>query len=238
MKIILCGQFAGLGKEMFDYVDSFTNNQIDGQTLLTIRPYELEELGMKSIGHQEILFEGLDLLRNFHYNFARENLQFLALQCATSSESLMNQLRVSTESRRIETEILYTVSELVTTIKAIISWIDRAPFRGKKFLVLKLSLVSNFVNISGQYQYDELRNHLLKSARAIATSARRDIFVENLHILIRGSAEKINQCAEYVIKEITDPMNIQPASLNLVTIKKKETEYGFQIVPSYHGVHL
>lgn len=50
---------------MYHYVHSFTNNQIGGQQLLNIRPYELEQLGMRSIGHQEIVLEAVENLRNF-----------------------------------------------------------------------------------------------------------------------------------------------------------------------------
>lgn len=49
---------------MFSYLTSFTNNQIDGNRLLNIRPYELEELGITLIGHQEILLESLEVLKN------------------------------------------------------------------------------------------------------------------------------------------------------------------------------
>jgi connector enhancer of kinase suppressor of Ras 2 len=47
------------------YVKAFTNNQIDGKKLLNIRPYELEELGIKSVGHQEMILEAVEHLRNF-----------------------------------------------------------------------------------------------------------------------------------------------------------------------------
>lgn len=54
---------------MYHYVHSFTNNQIGGQQLLNIRPYELEQLGMRSIGHQEIVLEAVENLRNFVSKF-------------------------------------------------------------------------------------------------------------------------------------------------------------------------
>lgn len=50
---------------MYQYVQSFTNNQVGGQELLNIRPYELEQLGISSIGHQEIVLEAVEHLRNF-----------------------------------------------------------------------------------------------------------------------------------------------------------------------------
>lgn len=44
---------------------SFANNQIGGRQLLNIRPYELEELGILSIGHQETILEAVEHLKNF-----------------------------------------------------------------------------------------------------------------------------------------------------------------------------
>lgn len=50
---------------MEHYIRSFTNNEVGGRQLLNIRPYELEQLGMYSIGHQEIVLEAVENLRNF-----------------------------------------------------------------------------------------------------------------------------------------------------------------------------
>lgn len=63
--ICLIKYFPGLDDSMYNYIYSFTNNEVGGQQLLNIRPYELEELGMHSIGHQEIVLEAVEHLRNF-----------------------------------------------------------------------------------------------------------------------------------------------------------------------------
>lgn len=47
------------------YIKAFANNQIDGRQLLNLRPYELEELGILSVGHQEIILEAVEHLKNF-----------------------------------------------------------------------------------------------------------------------------------------------------------------------------
>lgn len=47
------------------YLRAFTNNQIEGLNLLNLRPYELDELGIVSVGHQEIILEAVEHLRNF-----------------------------------------------------------------------------------------------------------------------------------------------------------------------------
>lgn len=99
----------------------------------------------------------------------------------------------------------------------------------------------------------------------MATSAQRDRFVENpvdqvftsmmkdcrpffrdcnfiythaIHFQIRLTAEKLSKLADYIIQDISDPIILQPATLNLVTLKKRESELGFNIVPNYHGIHV
>lgn len=50
---------------MYRYTAAFTNNHIDGEKLLHIRATTLEELGIFCIGHQEIILEAVEHLRNF-----------------------------------------------------------------------------------------------------------------------------------------------------------------------------
>lgn len=56
-----------LGLEFINnsYIKAFANNQVDGRQLLGVRPYELEELGIIPVGHQEIILEAVEQLRNF-----------------------------------------------------------------------------------------------------------------------------------------------------------------------------
>jgi connector enhancer of kinase suppressor of Ras 2 len=57
--------FSGLEYTNGLYIQAFANNQIDGRQLLNLRPYELEELGIVSIGHQESILEAVEHLKNF-----------------------------------------------------------------------------------------------------------------------------------------------------------------------------
>ncbi|XP_055916642.1 uncharacterized protein LOC129949295 [Eupeodes corollae] len=208
----------GLDDSMYNYVYSFTNNEVGGQQLLNIRPYELEQLGMVSIGHQEIVLEAVENLRNFHYNLDKENLQFLALHMATAARNLYRQLATHCDNSKIETQILNDITRTIATIKPIISWLDRAPFHG-------------------HLQFNEIRKNMLKLGLEMATSAQRDRFVENPAEQIKTTAETLAKLGDYIIQDITDPMLLQPASLSLVTLKKRESELGFNIEPSYHGIH-
>lgn len=83
-----------------------------------------------------------------------------------------------------------------------------------------------------------MRTRILKLGIEMATSAQRDRFVENPVDQIRLTAEKLSKLADYIIQDLTDPMILQPATLNLVTLKKRESELGFNIIPNYHGIHV
>lgn len=226
---------------MYNYVYSFANNQVGGRQLLNIRPYELEQLGMLSIGHQEIVLEAVENLRNFvslivqhflfynhgviylifliqHYNLDKENLQFMALHVATAARSLHSQLASQCGATVIETQILSDITRTIATIKPLIGWLDRSPFQG-------------------QFQFTEICRKMLRLGLEMATTAQRERFVENPVEKIRGTAKTLELLANYIIQDITDPMLLQPASLNLVTLKKRESELGFNIESTYHGIH-
>lgn len=53
---------------MEGYLYEFSKHEIGGRSLLSIRPYELEDLGMQKIGHQEIVLEAVESLRHFVSN--------------------------------------------------------------------------------------------------------------------------------------------------------------------------
>lgn len=121
---------------MHKYIHSFANNEIKGQTLLNIRPYELEELGITSIGHQEIVLEAVEQLRNFNYDLEKENLQYLALRVATMAKNLKNQLEKypGKSKDRIETQELSDITRAIATIKPLVAWLDRSPFLGEHYV--------------------------------------------------------------------------------------------------------
>lgn len=142
----------------------------------------------------------------------------MALHVATAAHSLHRQLVTHSDSSKIETQILSDITRTIGTIKPLIGWLERAPFQG-------------------QVQFTEICKNLLRLGLEMATMAQRDRFVERPVDQIRGTAEKLERLANYIIQDISDPMLLQPASLNLVTVKKREMDPGFEIESNYHGVH-
>lgn len=80
---------------------------------------------------------------------------------------------------------------------------------------------------------------MLRFALELATSAQRDRFVENPADQICVKTKYIIQVMDMIIQDkiVQDPIIIQPASLTHVTLKKRESELGFQIVTTFQGVH-
>lgn len=153
-----------------------------------------------------------------HFNLDKENLQFLALQVATAARCLHKQLERNREQKTLDTDALMDITRTLAKIKPLICWLDRPPFKGGN-------------------QYLEVRKKMLNLAVEIAFSAQRDRFALKPVAQISKNAETLANLCDYIIQEITDPMLLQPASLILVTLKKKECDLGFYVSPSFHGIY-
>lgn len=98
--------------------------------------------------------------------------------------------------------------------------------------IMKLCIL----RISGN-NFRELRVQLLKFGLELATFAHRDRFSQNPIKQILSLADKLSNLTNYIIRDITDPLSIQPAYLDLVTLKKRESELGFYIMNSHQFIH-
>lgn len=65
---------------MYQYMEAFSNNHVDGERLINLRSSTLEAMGIECIGHQEIILEAVEHLRNFV-----STLSTSSLLCITSS---------------------------------------------------------------------------------------------------------------------------------------------------------
>ncbi|XP_014468751.1 PREDICTED: uncharacterized protein LOC106741360 isoform X2 [Dinoponera quadriceps] len=215
----VCEWLKGLDNSILPYVHSFMNHSVNGQQLLSLRPEDLEHLGVLKLGHQEIILEAVEFLRNFHYELDRENLQLLALRLSCQAHSLHNELSRQTDSKPVTTQTLSDVASVVMAVKPLVRWLDRPPF-------------------SGQLEYNDKKAELMKLSLEMATCAQRDRFAEKPIEEIRTTCGQLAKLADYIIQDIVDPMILQPASLDLATLKKKSgDDLGFYILPSFHGAH-
>lgn len=74
----------------------------------------------------------------------------------------------------------------------------------------------------------------------MATSAQRDRFAERPVAEIRTCSSKLAKLADSIIQDFKDPMILQPATLDLATIKKRVGEdlviiyFSWYMVSWYH----
>lgn len=142
----------------------------------------------------------------------------MALQVATASRNLYKQLERNRETETLDTDALMDITRTLAKIKPLICWLDHPPFKG-------------------QPHYPEIRRKMLTLALQMAISAQRDRFALKPVEQIIKDAETLACLSDHIIQVISDPMLLQPASLMLVTLKKKESDLGFYVSPSFHGIY-
>jgi hypothetical protein len=89
------------------------------------------------------------------------------------------------------------------------------------FLVTKGFCILHRSPFSGQLDYQDRKSDLLKLSLAIATCAQRDRFAERPVEEIRTSCKELARLADSIIQDVMDPLILQPASLDLATLKKR-----------------
>ncbi|KRT84398.1 PDZ domain-containing protein [Oryctes borbonicus] len=209
----------GLDDKVLMYTKSFLNNGVTGNQLLQFRADDLENLGVKLIGHQEIILEGVEHLRNFHYELEKENIQLFALRLSCAANSLFKELQYAADgSETVQTETMAGVHNIILTVKPLVCWLKRSPFVNDR-------------------EYVDKQSQLLKLCVEMAFTAHRDKFSQIPVTTIRNNCEKLVRLADYIIQDVKDPLILQPASLELTTLRKKEQELGLYIFPSYLAVH-
>ncbi|XP_013177642.1 PREDICTED: connector enhancer of kinase suppressor of ras 3-like [Papilio xuthus] len=207
---------SGLGPTVAGYVPALRQRGLDGAKLLTLRCDDLEYLGIHVIGHQELLLEAVEHLRNFQYEVSRECVQQLALRVSGAATSLARALRHAADAR-LETHSLADVARTVHAVKPLVCWLDRWAGTGAAL--------------------GERKAALLKLALEAATCAQRDRFAEQPARAVAAAAAAAAQLADYIIQDVSDPMILQPASLDTVTLRQGARALGFEVLPSFCGHH-
>lgn len=224
----------GLDESLAVYVDSFLMYSIDGKKLMMLNHADLEKIGISKMGHQELVLEAVDLLRALRYTLDTENLQSLALQLGCKARNVVaelqvrhgendqnraNVLRGELQRKRLSVTVLSYVADLLTTLKNLVSWLDRAPFEGI-------------------YDICRLRNSVVKIGLDLVTVTQRESSYVDPEETITKSCKTLIEYCEGLVRDTKDPLVIQPAALELATIRKKQgEELGMNILSAYNGIH-
>ncbi|KAG8198235.1 hypothetical protein JTE90_021492 [Oedothorax gibbosus] len=218
----------GLEYSLVPYVQFFLNNKIGGSHLLNLTADDLEDLHIFKLGHQLLILEAVELLKLLHYSLNSETLQSLAVKLGCKARSLYNDLKLNgpqdhfenMPQERISTSILSAVSEVLTSVKILISWLDRLPFQHDP-------------------QCLKLKKSVLKLSIELASTTQRDQFAERPHSLIKRNSLHVAELCDKFVQDSKDSLILQPASLDIAMIKKKpDEELGIHIKSTYSGVHI
>ena len=215
----------GLDDCVLPYINFFINNAIDGCKLLTLTADVLENLNVKKVGHQEIILEGVDLLKLLHYELMHDTLQTQSLRVGCRARTLFNQLKADEEkgspSDRVSTLTLAGVSGIMEQVKQLVSWIDRYPF-------------------SSNPMYMPIRRTILQHSIELVLTAQRDQFVEKPNLIIKNACSSLSGLCDRLVTELNDSLAIIPATLEVIGMKKKENEnyFGIQMNSTYNGIHM
>ncbi|XP_022835862.1 connector enhancer of kinase suppressor of ras 3-like [Spodoptera litura] len=83
----------------------------------------------------------------------------------------------------------------------------------------------------------ERKAALLKLSLEAATCAQRDRFAEQPARAVAAAAAATAATADYIIQDVSDPMVLQPAWLDTVSLRQADKPLGFDVVPSFCGHH-
>nr|XP_034333757.1 connector enhancer of kinase suppressor of ras 2 isoform X6 [Crassostrea gigas] len=226
----------GLDDVIQQYVVHFKDKDVNGKKLMMLTHYDLEKIGVRKLGHQELILEAVDLLRSLRYDYETENLQSLALQLGCKARSLFNEVQPrnlendpnmanhshSSRSRphQLSVEILSSVADLIITLKCVIQWLDRAPFDRIYDMIL-------------------LRNTLVKLGIDLISACQKDTTDSNPEEKISTACHMLADYCDGLVVSNSETLSIQPASLEHTTIRKKPgEELGMTIHSAYYGVHV
>ncbi|XP_054578206.1 connector enhancer of kinase suppressor of ras 3 isoform X3 [Eptesicus fuscus] len=188
----------GLDDCLQQYVHKFEREKINGEQLLRIAHQDLEELGVTRIGHQELVLEAVDLLCALNYGLETDNMKNLVLKLRASSHNLQNYISSRRKSPAYDgntshkppNEFLTSVVELIGAAKALLSWLDRAPFTGiTDFSVTKNKIIQLCLDLTTTVQKDclvaEMEDKVLSVGMYIKST------YDGLHV-ITGTTENLH----------------------------------------------
>jgi len=216
----------GLDDSIYPYAHFFLNNNVTGQGLLNLTVDDLYKLHVEKLGHQELILESLEHLKNFHFNLDQENLQYICLKLSCKARSLYNEIMMlhppgqDQGKQTVTGPVMSAVSDVLDSVRILLSWLHRKPFDTKE-------------------EFYKVRTTLISLSLELATNTHREAFAEQPIDVVRDCCDKLADVADQVIQEVRDPLLLQPASLDVATVRKKtQEELGVVVVPGLGGIHL
>ena len=191
----------GLDDAIIPYAHYFVNNNVDGGQLLNLTVSDLVKLHVEKLGHQEIILEALEKLKNLgsfcfderiicfenvqctclisfqHHNLDSENLQYVALKLSCKARSLYNELCIQSECQPVkETSTKGSKQKVDThTMSSVAEVLDALTLM---LFWLDKPPFGGITELPG-LPYKRVKTSYLRLGIELATNAHRDIFAEN-----------------------------------------------------------
>jgi hypothetical protein len=238
----------GLDDSIYPYCYYFVNNNVNGQKLLNLTVSDLTKLHVEKLGHQEIILEALEKLKNLHHNLDTENLQYLALKLSCKARSLFNELYMqenqlaslyvssaplpTTSRQRVNTSTMASVAEVLDALVTILSWLDKPPFGSLEGMIRPAPSAKN--------PYPAFSESFVSVGIELATNAQRDTFAEKPIEVIKACCKRLAELSDTLIQNLNDPLILQPASLDVASTKKRpgDEDCGLVLDTTWPGTHM
>ncbi|XP_071819608.1 connector enhancer of kinase suppressor of ras 2-like isoform X3 [Apostichopus japonicus] len=157
-----------------------------------------------------------------HYDLCNENLQSVALNLAVKATGLGHYLNgdlhdfpiLNNNKNWFSTPVLTRLAETISAAKRFLAWLDRPPFRSIK-------------------DFQVVREEVLQNALTLTQGTGQKTLSE--------TCQELKDICDSLVKKATDPLVIQTAYVEIVTLKKNkpDEELGFELTtPAGDGTHL
>ncbi|KAL4704851.1 hypothetical protein ACJJTC_017636 [Scirpophaga incertulas] len=207
---------SGLGGPVARYVPGLRARGLDGPRLLILRCDDLEYLGLNVIGHQELILEAVEQLRNFQYEWGRDCVQHVAARAGAAARALAGVAAAEDEGEdRLSTALMAAAAAFCRAAVPLAGWMgadasDASRAKGPAARLLQLALEA-------------------------AACAQRDRFADHPRRTLHAVAQAAAAAAEYIVQEVSEPWIVQGASLEAVSLRQAGRGLGFDVVPSLCG---
>ena len=118
----------------------------------------------------------------------------------------------SVKQASVSTDTMSAVADVLDSLWTLLSWLDRPPF-------------NNNTN-NQQHYYVEFKKTFCDIGLQLATSAQRDTFAENPVKKILDCCARLDQLSDTLIREVNDALILQPASLDIATVRRRSNSHG------------
>ncbi|XP_048831674.1 connector enhancer of kinase suppressor of ras 1 isoform X2 [Brienomyrus brachyistius] len=195
----VCEWLKGLEASLQQY--PFQEWQLSGQELLTLSYRELEQLGVKKIGHQELILDAVEKLCSLTYSMPEESLRSLTEKLRTVAHSLQmgiqGRWKVKSYSghsaTKLPTAILQALLDVILAAKGLFSLLNRYHFAELRSRVDSRNIMSRCQELGSMVQkevtvYEREKDiisvcrHLVDICDNILSSCPEDLLSHTVHL--------------------------------------------------------